>query len=366
MEMEKYILNSYPTVDPFTATISIENKILEKGYVVIIDDNNKFKGILTTGDLIKRPHKLVIDCLTEKENLYIDDTIFSSLSKFDKSQCSALPVFRGNNFIGIAERQNIVVGLKSKIKELYDKSIISQNVKQSFLNNLSHEIRTPMNGLLGFLELISDLSVENNNPVRKTYCNLIRKSADRLLLILNDLIDLSLMNSGNEIKVNIEKVNIENIFLDLKEYFELAILASNRKVSVSYTNPDSSYVLSTDGKKIKHILYHLIDNAIKFSFDNEKVFYGYKIENKNIIFFVENTCTHIHQDKKEKIFEIFERQNYHNNEIVEGLGIGLPLVQRLSKLLNGKVEFVSNEIQTTFFCSIPIKKIKQPAYNIGS
>ncbi len=355
MELEKFILNSYPTVGSFSATNALEKKISEKGYVVVIDDNKIFQGVLTTSDLIKRPHKLVIDCLTEKENLCSKDTIFSSLDKFENSQCSALAVFKEREFIGIVEKQDVVACLKTKINELYDQSIISQKVKQSFLNNLSHEVRTPMNGFLGFLELISDLQIENNNPEQKTHYDIIRKSADRLLLILNDLIDLALLNSGDEIKVEIEEINVENIFSYLKEYFDLAVSAVNRNISVNYVNPDRSLVLLTDGGKIKHILYHLIDNAVKFSFDNDNVLYGYKIENKNIIFFVKNNGAQIPQDKKEKIFEIFEKQNYHNDDFIEGLGIGLPLVKKLATLLEGEIKLVTNENEITFFCSIPLQ-----------
>ncbi len=362
MKIEKHILNSYPTVNPFTATISLEEKILEKGYVVIIDDNNKFQGVLTTCDLIKRPHKLVIDCLTEKEHLSADESIISGLDKFKSSQCSALPVFKENKFIGIVERQNVVDGLRIKINRLYDKSIISQKVKQSFLNNLSHEVRTPLNGLLGFIELISELNLEDNKTEKKAHYNIIKKSADRLLLILNDLIDLALLNSGDDLAVEIEKISIENIFSDLQEYFEMAISVSNRDISIHYLNPDSSFIFWSDEKKIKHILYHLIDNAIKFS-DNNKVIFGYKIENQNIVFFVKNNCTQISKDKKEQIFETFEKQDNHNNELIEGLGIGLPLVKRLSELLNGKIELISDETQTTFFCTFPLKNTKQLAYN---
>ncbi|MDP2089363.1 MAG: ATP-binding protein [Flavobacteriaceae bacterium] len=357
MEIKKYILNSYTTVNPFSATILLEEKFLEKGYVVVIDDDNKFHGILTTCDLIKRPHKLVIDCLTEKEHLSADETITSGLDKFNSNQYPALPVFKENKFIGIVERQNVVDGLRIKINELYDKSIISQKVKQSFLNNLSHEVRTPLNGLLGFLELISELDIKDDETEKKAlYNNIIRKSADRFLLVMNDLIDLALMNSNDDIKVKIEKINIENILSDLKEYFEIAVSDSNRDISVQYIIPDSSFVFRSDEKKIKQILYHLIDNAIKFSDDNNKVIFGYKIENQNIVFFVKNNCAQISKDKKKQIFEVFEKQDYHNDKLVEGLGIGLSLVKRLSELLNGKIELVTNETQTTFFCVIPLKR----------
>lgn len=204
MEIKKYILNSYTTVNSFTATTLLEEKFLEKGYVVVIDDENKFQGILTTFDLIKRPHKLVIDCLTEKEHLSTTDTIISSLDKFNNNQCPALSVFKESKFIGIVEKQNVVDGLRIKIHELYDKSIISQKVKQSFLNNLSHEVRTPLNGLLGFLELISALDMEDNKTGKKEHYDIIRKCADRFLLIMNDLIDLALINSEDDLALEVE------------------------------------------------------------------------------------------------------------------------------------------------------------------
>jgi len=351
MEIEKHILNSYPAVNPFTATISLEEKILEKGYVVIIDDNNKFQGVLTTCDLIKRPHKLVIDCLTEKEHLSADESIISALDKFKNNQCSAMPVFKENNFIGIVEKQNILENLKAKITELHNKSVISQNVKTAFLNNLSHEIRTPLNGLLGFIEIISALDTKDVKTEKK----IIRKCADRFLLIMNDLIDLAVIDSGDDIKIEREKVSIENIFSDLQEYFETAISISDENISIHNVNPDSSFVIFSDGKKIKQILYHLIDNAIKFSNDNSTVTFGFEIKNQNIVFFVTNKGTQITEERKKNIFDAFNKQYNHNNKLVSGLGIGLSLVKRLSELLKGKVDFVTNEIQTTFFCTIPLK-----------
>lgn len=351
MEIKKYIYDSYTIVNPFTAINSIEEELLEKGYVVVIDDINKFQGILTTCDLIKKPHKLVVDCLTEKEHLSADETIISALDKFKSNQCSAMPVFEGNNFIGIVERQNILENLKIKITELHNKSLISQKVKTAFLNNLSHEVRTPLNGLLGFIEIISKIDTKNINTEKE----IIKKCADRFLLIMNDLIDLAVIDSGDDIKIEREKVSIENIFSDLQEYFETAISTSDKNTSIHNVNPDSSFVIFSDGKKIKQILYHLIDNAIKFSNDNSTVTFGFEIKNQNIVFFVTNKGTQITEERKKNMFDAFNKQYNHNNKLVSGLGIGLSLVKRLSELLKGKVDFVTNEIQTTFFCTIPLK-----------
>ncbi len=356
MEIKNYILNSYITVNPFTGVNSVEEMLLKNGYLVVINNDAKFQGILTPVDLIKRPHKIVIDCLTEKEHVSVDEAMISVLDKFDKNHCPALPVFKENKFIGIVEKHNVIDQLRVKINELYNKSVISQNVKNSFLNNLSHEVRTPLNGLLGFLEIISNLDKEDIKTKGEEYYNIIRKSADKFLLIMTDLIDLARLNFNDDIKVERENINIEVLFSELKDYFETATLLNNWSISIHYKNPDSSFVFFSDGKKIKQILYHLIDNAIKFSNDNNKVVFGYKIEKQNIVFSVTNSGPQITDDKKVKIFEAFEKQDIYNHELVAGLGIGLSLVKKLSELLGGKIDFVTNEIQTTFFCTIPIKR----------
>jgi len=360
MEIKSYILNSYTTILPFAGINSVEKALLKNEYLVVINDDEKFQGILTPFDLIKRPHKIVIDCLTEKEHVSADETITSVFDKFKKNHCSALPVFKENEFIGIVEKHSIIDKLRIETNELYNRSVTSQNVKDSFLNNLSHEIRTPLNGVLGFLEIISKLDKEDIKTKGEEYSNIVKKSADRFLLIMNDLIDLALINFGDDIEVERENVSVETIFSDLKAYFKTTTLLYNRNISIHYKNPDSSFVFFSDSKKIKHILYHLIDNAIKFSNNNNKVMFGYEIENQNIVFYVTNSGTQITEDKKEKIFDAFEKKSIYNNELVAGLGIGLPLVKKLSELLGGKIDFVTNEIQTTFFCTIPIDKAGSP------
>jgi len=356
MEIKSYILNSYTTVRPFAGINLVEKTLLKNEYLVVINDDEEFQGILTPFDLIKRPHNIVIDCLTEKEHVFADETITSVFDKFKKNHCSALPVFKENKFIGIVEKHTIINELRIKANELYNKSVISQNIKDSFLNNLSHEIRTPLNGVLGFLEIMSKLDKEGLKNNGEEYSNIVKKSADKFLLIMNDLIDLARINFGDDIKFERENVSVETIFSDLKEYFKNTTSLDNRNISIHYKNPDKSFTFFTDGNKIKHILYLLIDNAIKFSHDNNRVMFGCEIENQNIVFYVTNNGTQITEDKKEKIFDAFVKQDIHHNKLVAGLGIGLPLVKKLSELLGGKIDFETNEIQTTFFCTFPIKR----------
>lgn len=354
MEIEKYILDTFDAVDPFSPTALLNNKLHDNEYIAVVDKNKKFYGILTTSDLIRKPHKLVIDCLSHKESLNENDSVFTALEKFNTYQSSALPFFKNDKFIGIVDRKNIQHLLKIQIDSLYDKLVFSKGMKQAFLNNLLHEFRTPLNSIMGFLEIISKLDNNKILNAEEKYCNIVRQNADRFLLVLTDLLELSLLNSDDDINLKITDVNIETVFSDLKKEFDNNNLTSHNKIEINYINPDPTLNMLTDGKKLKHILYHLIDNAIKFSHDNEPVSYGYNIKDETIIFFVKNKGNIIPNEKKDVIFKTFEKEKQYNNKLVDGLGIGLPLVKKLSLLLKGKIEFISEETETIFVCTLPI------------
>ena len=350
--IKDFISNDYQTVQPYEGIHSIEEKLLEKEFLVVVD-NYDYIGILTPSDLVIHPHKIVIDCLTEKNHISIDETITSALDKFNRSKCSVLPVFWEKRFVGIIEKQKLIIKLKLKIDELYSKSIISQNVKSAFLGNLSHEIRTPLNGLLGFLEIASNINTKDYKVDIETCNEKIRSCADRFLLIMNDIIDLSLLSSGDDIIIFKEYFRIEDIFSDLKEFFVTSSLILNKKTIIQYINPDISLSILSDRKRIKHILYHLIDNAIKFSSD-DIVEFGYKIKNHNVVFFVTNNGSQIDEKIRDKIFEAFYKQYTVNNKISNGLGIGLTLVKKMSELLGGEVDFTTDNTKTTFYVTLPL------------
>ena len=212
MIIENYISKTYPTVDPYEGIKSVEERLIENQYLVVVDKNDKYYGILTTSDIIKRPHKIVIDCITNKANLVVDDTVSSALDKFCSSQSFVLPVLKENNFIGIIEKNQIIRELKLTVNKLFDKSLVSEKAKGNFLNNLSHEIRTPLNGILGFLDIVSQLDNDDVIKDHKTFNNIIKKSANQFLIIMNDLIELSSVHTNNEISINKDNVNIIEIF----------------------------------------------------------------------------------------------------------------------------------------------------------
>ena len=356
MELEKYISDVYPTVGPFEGINSIESRLLKYSYLVVLDSDKEFHGILTPCDIIKHPHKIVIDCITKKESISYDDTVLTVLGKFRENQCFALPVINGTDFIGIIEKNRILNDLEFRINDLYNKSLISEKAKFYFLNNLSHEIRTPLNSILGFIDILADIDSADLKILNEQISAVIKKSADRFLLVMNDLIELSLLYAGDDISLNKEHINIEEIFSELKDYFTELALLQNKKSIIIYSNPDDSLNIFSDAKKLKQILQHLIDNAIKFS-ENNKVIYGYELstDQQSIDFFVMNESSEILEETRSKMFDIFGKQENIGTDLNSGLGIGLPLVKKLTEMLGGQIRLEFNDNKTIFFVTIPIK-----------
>lgn len=356
MVLEKYISEIYPTVGPFDGVNLNEHKLLEHGYLVVLDNDKNFYGILTPNDIVERPHKLVIDCLSKKESISSNDTIYTALNKFRTNKCFVLPVMNKDNFVGIIKRNRILDALELKINDLYNRSLISEKAKSNFLNNLSHEIRTPLNGIIGFTDIIAQLNSDRLKIPGEQFLDIIKHSADQFLLIMDNLIQLSLLHAGSDIKIEKTDINIENLFAELKNLFGELSFLQNKKTVIRYSNPDLSLSLYSDVNKIRHILYHLIDNAIKFSEDN-KVFYGCKLKPhmKSVEFFVINKGPVLCEDNKRKIFDVFEKQENVGNKLNPGLGIGLSLAKKLTELLGGQIKVESKNNNTAFLVNMPIE-----------
>lgn len=365
MEIKEYISIIYPTVYPYEGINAINDKLIKEKYLVVTDEDKKYYGILTPCDIVRRPHKLVIDCLIEKEIVSEKETLDSVLRKFYANQSYALPVYQDGVFIGIIEKNKVFGMLKQKIEELYVESLKSQSAKECFLNNLSHEIRTPLNHIFGFLNILSKLEIEKINKKEEPYIKIIEKSKDHFLLIMNDLIELSLMHSGNKIQVVEEKVEIEILFIEMKKRFETKGVYLGKEFTVNYENPDKTLNIYRDGEKLEKILYHLIDNAIKHSEDKSHIIFGYELTENEINFFVKNTGSQIRKEDYQKIYEAFEKNKTPENDFKGGLGIGLTLSRKLAETLEGKLYLTTDkENLMKFILSIPISSSSNENKNI--
>jgi len=356
MNIKDCLSDSYTTVHHEMGVSSIKSDLLNNQYLVVVDDNEDYVGILSISDLIKRPHNLVIDCLSEKQIISPDDSMSTVVEKFHKSRCFALPLYENGVFAGVIEKNCIMNKLKIRLDELQQNSVISQNLKKNFLRNVSHEIRTPMNILVNFLDVISEIDIDKFRDESKKYRTMLKHNIDSFLVMMNDLIDLSRIDSGEVFPCELGSVDITSLFNDFKDYFETRSKIINQNLKISFSIEQGCENIVTDYKKLKQILYNLIDNAIKFATD-ENVECSCRIDKSSskkssCTFYVKNNGVDINKKHNGDIFAAFSKGGDQSGEYTTGLGIGLSLSKKLSEILRGELNFESKSGQTTFFLKL--------------
>jgi hypothetical protein len=226
----------------------------------------------------------------------------------------------------------------------------SDKLKSAFLANMSHEIRTPMNGILGFTNLLkeSDLSGEE----RMEYINVIEQSGERLLKIINDIIDMSKVEAGVMTVVKTE-VNLAAIFGYIHNFFKPEANAKGVDFVVDDSLIKRDLIIMTDSEKIYSILINLVKNAIKNT-NEGSIEFGYSLKANSVEFFVKDTGIGIPLNMQQTIFERFAKVNISDTKAPQGAGLGLAITKGYVKMLGGEIWVESKEgIGSTFFFTLP-------------
>ncbi len=245
--------------------------------------------------------------------------------------------------------------LEKQTVEFHEKLEENERIKLAFLNNITHEIRTPLNGILGFAQLL--VKSDCNNDTKRMYAETIDYSSKQLLGIMNDIIDLSKIETGEffsnerEICLNME---LDNIYSDYEKIAEDKSIEFIRKKDRDQEN----LAIKIDKYLLRGILCKLLDNAFKFT-NSGVVETGYNIlkANKIIRFYVKDTGIGISNDYHDFIFEKFSKVDSSSAPKYGGSGIGLTIARAFAKKLGGIIwlESVENE-GSTFYFSVPLKE----------
>ena len=227
-----------------------------------------------------------------------------------------------------------------EMKELADEA---NHTKSLFLANMSHEIRTPLNGIVGFTKLLNSTNLDGEQG---EFVQVIRKSSEDLITIVNDILDISKMESGN--------IEIEEVFFSPIEEFEnvietYAVNASKKNIDFSlWIDPKlSTRTFKSDVIKIKQVLINLISNAVKFTDKNGAI--DVKIESilsenskKEIIkFSVKDTGIGISEEQSNRVFDVFTQADISTSRKYGGTGLGLAISSSLVKLLGSSLSLDS-------------------------
>ena len=209
----------------------------------------------------------------------------------------------------------------------------SDRLKSAFLANMGHEIRTPMNGILGFSELLKNPALTGKE--QQEYVSIIEKSGSRMLNIINDLIDISKIESG-QMNVNLSVYNINEQSDFVYAFFSPEVNSKRLKLYYSCGLTTDEAIIKTDKEKVNAILINLIKNAIKFT-DKGSIEFGYKKKHGMLEFFVKDTGIGISPEQKDVIFERFRQGNDSLNRNYDGAGLGLSISKSFVEMLGGKI-----------------------------
>ena len=245
----------------------------------------------------------------------------------------------------------------SEIVEGQLKAKRADEAKSTFLANMSHEIRTPLNAIIGFSELLD--KSQNLDTQSKKQAQIINSSAVSLLTIINDILDVSKIDSGN-FTLSIEESNIILISENVVELFSKRAMEKHLKL-VFNLDPNVPICIETDGVRLKQVLSNLLSNAIKFTPKNGVVSLNISlIENLNkkakIRFEVEDTGIGIAKEKLLTIFDPFIQVDNKSNREYQGTGLGLSICSHIIKALNSNIFVQSIENQgTKFYFELEVK-----------
>jgi len=250
-------------------------------------------------------------------------------------------------------REQLEHQVKQRTKELSkarDEAQHANQIKSNFLSRMSHELRTPLNAILGFGQML-DLDSKEFSDIQKMNVKEILEAGSHLLNLINEVLDLSKIESG-KLDIKIEDVSITEVIKQCMSLLSVMIEASHLDI-VDHVS-DANYIVKADYIRLKQVLLNLLTNAVKYNSEYGCISLDSEVINSDRLrISVTDNGTGLNDDEVAKLFIPFERMNIENN--VEGTGIGLVITKHLIELMGGKIGVKSTPNKgSTFWIELPL------------
>jgi len=306
------------------------NNSVKKILYIVSNIEGKFLNELTDNNYILELSNKIL-----KEGSSINNYEMSiSIPRKKTLQINAVPIFRDNNIDGGV----FVFHDITKLREL-------ENLKQEFVANVSHELRTPITIIKGYAETILDGAIDDKDNL-KEFISIIYKDSNRLANLIDDLLDLSKIESG-KVLLQFKESDLKELIDDCIGVLKNIINKKNHTLNI-VINTDIKTIF-VDDKKILQVLFNLLDNAIKYTQDNGTIELKVKDKNNYIQFDITDNGIGIPEDDLNRIFERFYRVDKARSREMGGTGLGLSIVKHIVLAHCGEVWVKSNINQGSVF-----------------
>jgi len=263
---------------------------------------------------------------------------------------ATMSIIRNNNdevqyFLAMIEDITQRKEAEAELIAAKEKAEESDRLKTAFLHNVSHEIRTPMNAIIGFSALLSE--PDTSEEEKHQFIDIIFQSGSQLLSIINDIVDIANVESG-QVKLNIQEMDLNSHLRNLDEQFSYKEKPDVISINLGLGLPDKKSLILADSTKLIQILSNLINNATKFTSEG-RIDFGYSLKDGYMEFFVKDTGIGIPPEHHEKIFERFFQVDNLVSRKFGGTGLGLSICKAYVELMGGKIWVISNPGEGTDF-----------------
>ena len=305
-------------------------------------------GFFTFGEYFHKQDKIELLNVT---------TTFLSLSEtpYTSEHVYQNEPFSNNNRVLNAMSHLMAVTTKELEKETQEVQKALQ-IKSDFLANMSHEIRTPLNSILGFVDIVQ---ANEKNKENKEYLSIVQKSGNNLLGIINDILDISKMDS-NKLELETIEVNPHEEFSHILKLFSRKTKEKNITLE-SHICPRMPQCIFIDPLRITQVISNLLSNAIKFTPENGKIILKTKYQKRSGKLFVsvKDSGIGIAKENQEHIFDAFTQADSSTTRKYGGTGLGLAISYKLIELMGGELKLKSDLNQgADFYFEIELKKCK--------
>ncbi|WP_297422543.1 HAMP domain-containing sensor histidine kinase [Clostridium sp.] len=248
----------------------------------------------------------------------------------------------------LAENINLI---KAGYKEILENGVHNEKLKTELISNVSHDLKTPLTSIINYVNILKNNDITEEE--RSEYLSILEKKSLKLKLLIEDLFEMSKINSG-KIKLNRELIDILSlIHQGIGEY---STLYEEKNISFKVTSEEDAVYMELDGKMMSRAIENIIINALKYSLNNTRVYINIKLENDHIKIGMKNIANYEMNFNEDEMFERFARGDKSRNSKVEGSGLGLAITKSIIELHGGEVKIKKEGDMFKIYLILPINK----------